>query len=630
MSFKYRKTLTRITRLDEEELANLKKRNDIVAIIIISFIALLIARLWYLQINNGAKYASLAENNRVRVQDIVAPRGNILDRQGRVLVSNRPTFNIVWTKEDAPQPDQVIKRLAKILNEDTSVLLERIRAAADNPRHIPIRLKDDIDWKTLAYIENNHVDLPGVSIEALPMRDYRFSSLASHVIGYLGEINQKELAQKELDAAGGEYQQGDQIGKMGVEKLFEPFLRGEKGRHYMEVNAQGFEQRRLKGRESLPGKDIYLTIDLDLQAVAEQGMAGKAGSVVVLEVNTGRVLTLASTPNLELKNFVGGISAADWQELLDDPLSPLYNKAIMGQYPPGSTYKMIPAVAALSEKIINPETVFYCSGSITFGNRKYGCWKQGGHGAVNLHRALAESCDVYFYQVGQRLGVDMLARYASSFGLGEKTGIELEHEKAGLVPTAEWKRQKKNVAWQKGETMSVAIGQGFNLATPLQITRMMAAMVNGGILYQPQLIDQIKSPDNMVIDSFTPRVTGKVLGSEQYMDLIGKALVAAVNDPHGTGRDARPAKIVVGGKTGTAQVVRLKQYEDVKDEDIPYKYRDHAWFVCFAPADKPEIAVGVLVEHGGHGGAVAGPIARQVLEKYFEGRSKNAELQIKD
>ena len=608
-----KKLLTDIKKLEEDDINTLKKRIDIVTLIIIAFLAVLIARLWFLQIRNGTEYEQLANNNRVRIRDKVAPRGNIYDCNDQLLVTNRPCFNIVWSKEDSPEPDKVIKRIARITGEDITDLLDRIRQAADNPRHIPIRLKEDIDWDILAYIENNRYELPGISIEVLPRRDYLYPGIASHSIGYLAEINKQELTNRPDE----NYQIGDQIGKTGIEKLFEIPLRGEKGRLYVEVDAHGFEQKRLEGLEPLPGDDIRLTIDLALQQTAEKTLADGAGAVVAMEVNSGRVLALASSPSINLEQFLGGISTTDWNNLLEDPLHPLVNKAIMGQYPPGSTYKIITALAGLTEKVITPETVFYCPGSLKFGNRTYRCWKRGGHGNVNLHRALAESCDVYFYMVGQKLGVDTLARYAKSLGLGAETGIELEHEKGGLVPTEDWKRRRFNEPWQEGETLSVAIGQGFNLTTPLQLCRMTAALANGGTLYRPQLIDRISDPEGKVLQEFAPINEGTALGSPATFDLIRKGLIAAVNDKHGTGSAARMAEITVAGKTGTAQVIRLAHFKDMKEEDIPYQYRDHAWFTCFAPAEKPEIAVTVLVEHGSHGGSAAAPIAKAMLTTYF-------------
>lgn len=608
------RSLGNINKLDPAELKMLKKRIDIATAIMVAFIAVLIVRLWFLQIQKGANYAQLSENNRTRIQYIAAPRGNILDRNGEIIIANRPRFNVVWIREDSPHPDEVLKKLAKILDMDISELLDRIRAGADLPRYLPTRLKEDIDWSTLVYIENNSFNLPGVQIEMLPSRDYLYGEMASHLIGYLGEINKEELeANKESS-----YQQGDQIGKSGIEKLFDQYLRGEKGQSYIEVDVHGYIQKRLRVQESLPGDDLQLTIDANIQKAAEDAMAGKAGAIVVMEVNTGRLLAITSAPSLPQKKFIGGIPASVWQELLNDPKTPLINKPIQGQYPPGSTYKIVTALAGLTEKVVTPETVFFCSGSLFYGNRTYGCWKKGGHGAVNLHRALAESCDVYFYQVGQKLGVDKIAHYAKSLGLGEKSGINLEHEKGGIIPTAAWKLKRFKEPWQDGETLSIAIGQGFNLATPLQICRMTAAIANGGILYRPQFIAAVKDPNGDFVEQFKPISSGTSLGSPATMQLIRNGLVAAVNGERPTGGNAKLKNITVAGKTGTAQVVRLAQIQHLPDDQIPYKYRDHAWFTCYAPAEKPEIAVTVLVEHGGGGGANAAPIAKLILSRYFE------------
>lgn len=615
--------ISRIAKIDESELIMLKKRIDIATAVIVFCIAILTARLWFLQIHQGDKYGRLSENNRIRMQEIAAPRGNILDRNGKIIITNRPCFNVVWLQEDAPNPDAVIKEMAHILGKDISVILDRIRTAVDRPRHMPVRLAEDIDWKTLVFIENHRFELPGIRIEVLPRRDYLFGDLASHLIGYLGEVNEKELQSKRQQ----NYRQGDQIGKMGLEKLYEHILRGEKGNRYVEVDVRGFEQRQVKLQASLPGSDIQLTIDSDLQDAAEQAMADKAGAVVAMEVDTGKILAMASTPPLPLQEFIGGISSTAWRKLINNPLHPLLNKAIQGQYPPASTYKIVTALAALSEGMVTQDTVFYCSGSTTFGNRKYGCWKKGGHGPVNLHRALAESCDVYFYLAGQRVGVDKLALYAKSLGLGSKTGIELENEKAGLVPSTDWKIKNRREPWQEGETLSVSIGQGFNLATPLQICRMTAAAVNGGILQQPQLIESIKDSNGNTIQQFSPIEVGRVLGTPEHLELIRNGLIAAVNDKHGTAKKSKLKKITVGGKTGTAQVIRLSKGKSPLEEEIPYKYRDHAWFTCFAPAEDPEIAVTVLVAHGGHGGSAAAPIAKKVLMRYFDIQSKQQQTE---
>jgi len=509
------------------------------------------------------------------------------------------------------------------MDVNVSELLARVRKMAGTPGHYPIRLAEDIEWDKVAYIENNRMELPGIKIEVVPLRVYHYGNVASHVIGYLGEINKKELAK----AKAGIYRGGDLIGKMGLERLREKDLRGEKGRHYMEVNALGFEQRNLKGVDPLPGNDLQLTIDIDMQKAAEDIMMTeeKSGAVVAIEVNTGRLLMLASSPVLELDKFIGGISHKNWNAMLNNPNHPLLNKIVQGQYPPGSTYKLVTAAAGLAEGVITPDTIIYCPGYYRFGNRTYRCWKHSGHGAVNLKRALSESCDVYFYQVGQRLGVNRLAGYAKRLGLGKKTGVEMEHEKSGLIPTSDWKMKRYGKPWQEGETLSVAIGQGFDLVTPLQLALMTATVANGGTLYKPSLIEQVRDPDGRILEQFKPTVLERFTGQDHNLDLVRKGLIEAVNGRHGTGRRARLKNITVAGKTGTAQVVRLKQYRHLKEKDIPYKYRDHAWFTCFAPAENPEIAVTVLVEHGLHGGSGAAPIAKAVLEKYFGPRRLDTE-----
>ncbi len=615
--------ITLLVHRDDGELDFFRKRAFYAAFVIIIFFAVLVARLWFLQVQQGEKYDHLADSNRVRYLEIAAPRGNILDSMGREIVTNRPSFNVVWVRENNRLDDTLLKKMASVLDVDVSDLLAKIRKMAGTPGHIPIRLAEDIDWNKVAYIENNRMNLPGIKIEVVPRRVYHYGNLASHIIGYLAEINEKELK----SSKDGVYRGGDLVGKMGLERLREKDLRGEKGRHYMEVNALGFEQRNLKGIEPLPGNDLQLTIDMDLQRIAEETMAagGKSGAVVAVEVNSGRILVAASAPTLELDKFIGGISYKNWQAMLDNPLHPLINKIVQGQYPPGSTYKLVTATAGLAERVITPDSIIYCPGYYRFGNRTYRCWKHSGHGAVDLNRALSESCDVYFYQVGQRLGVDRLAKYARMFGLGRKTGVEMEHEKPGLIPTSAWKKKRFGKVWQEGETLSVAIGQGFDLVTPLQLAFMTATVANGGTLYKPGLVEQVRDPDGKVIERFEPEIVGRLTGQGRNLQLVRKGLIEAVNGRHGTGRRARlkDLGITVAGKTGTAQVVRLKQYRHLKDKDIPYKYRDHAWFTCFAPAENPEIAVTVLVEHGFHGGSGAAPVAKAVLEAYFRKRLKD-------
>ncbi len=610
------RVISQIPKVDEAELPSLKKRLDIVTAVVLCMVGILVLRLWHLQIYMGADYRQQSERNRTRVLALPAPRGNILDRNGRLLVTNRPSFNVVWTRDDAPSTEEqeaIRRRLATLLGVDLSTILERCSLIDELPKYTPITLAEDIDWPTLARIENRRFALPGIRIEARPIRRYPEGDIASHLLGYIGAINKQELRQRRDKG----YTRNDLIGKMGIERIFEDYLRGEKGRRYLEVDARGYEQQVLAVREPLPGDDITLTIDAELQHTAEQALAGKAGAVVAMEVQTGRLLVLASSPPLPISRFVGRIPPALWQSLRNDPLRPFPNKAIQDHYPPGSTYKIITAMAGLSEGVITPETVFYCSGSLKLGDTRFGCWKRGGHGAVSLRRALAESCDVYFYLVGQKLGVDRLAAYARSFGLGQRSGIELEYESAGLVPTTDWKRRTQREPWQEGETLTVAIGQGFNLATPLQVCMMTVATANGGTVYRPQFVERITKPDGTVVRRFAPKPLGTVKGDRRFLRVIHKGLVAAVNARHATGALARLDGITVAGKTGTTQVAGKNRIRSRKNDDIPYRLRDHAWFTCYAPAERPEIAVTVLVEHGGHGGSAAAPIARKVLARYF-------------
>jgi penicillin-binding protein 2 len=609
--------LEEITEHDEEALNMLKRRAMVAMGVILLFLMIIISRFWYLQINLGEHYRGLAENNRVRIRTVPPPRGHIFDKYGREIVTNRPSFNVALIREDSFDIQDVLKRLSVVLDEDIEVLWERIRKGSGTPRHFPITLKEDVDWQTLAYLENNKYKFSGIRIEVQPVRVYHYGDLGANIIGYIGSINPQEL---EADK-NGVYEGGDLIGKRGLERIREKDLRGEKGSSSTEVNASGFEQQQLKHVDPLPGRDITLTIDVELQRAAEQYLAisDKAGAVVAMEVDSGRVLAAVSAPTIHLEDFIGGISRKNWDALLENPRNPLLNKAVQGVYPPGSTYKIVTALAGLSEGVITEHTTFYCPGHYYFGGRLYRCWKHSGHGTVDIRRAITESCDVFFYQVGQRLGVDRLAAYAKKLGLGARSGIELEHEKAGIVPTKDWKRKRFKEKWHEGETLSVAIGQGFNNMTPLQICLMTAAIANGGKIYQPQIVEMVKTTDGDLVEQFSPKLLSELSSREKgYLPILKDGLFGVVQGKRGTARNVRIEGLTVAGKTGTAQVVRLAQYKGLKEQDIPYKFRDHAWFTCYAPADNPKIAVTVLVEHGLHGGSGAGPIARVILKKYFE------------
>jgi penicillin-binding protein 2 len=612
------KNIADIAERDEGALDLLKKRLLAAAVVVIFFLVIIILRLWFLQISHGGEYEDRAYGNRVRIRQLVPPRGHILDRNGKEIVTNRPSFNVSLIQEDSPDLGNVLKKLAPVLDMDVSELWDKIREASDTPRYVPVILKEDIDWQTLAYLENHNHEFSGIRTEVQPVRVYHYGDLAANIIGYLGSISKQELESADRDI----YRGGDIIGKKGFEKMREVDLRGEKGHSYSEVDAKGFEQQLLKTVEPLPGREVRLTLDVDLQQIAENYMAAgeKSGAVVALEVKTGRILAAVTAPTIQINDFVGGISTVKWQALLDNPKHPLINKVVQASYPPGSTYKMVTAMAGLATGAIDEDTVFYCPGHYRFGNRTYRCWKHSGHGPVNLEKAIEESCDVYFYQVGQKVGVDALAEYAKKLGLGEKTGVEMEYEKSGLAPTKNWKEKYRHAKWQEGETLSVAIGQGFNLVTPLQMAVMTATLANGGKIYRPQLVEQVIDPEGKVIEKFSPELINEIVGLDRYFNLIKQGMEQVVHGKRGTARAVAIEGLRIAGKTGTAQVVRLAQYKNLKEENIPYKYRDHAWFTCYAPAEDPEIAVTVLVEHGLHGGSGAGPIARAVLNQYFSGK----------
>jgi penicillin-binding protein 2 len=384
--------------------------------------------------------------------------------------------------------------------------------------------------------------------------------------------------------------------------------------------------RILKTVDAEPGNNVYLTIDQRLQRRAEVLLEGVVGAAVAIEPDTGRILALASSPSFDQNSFVGGITHEQWDSLISNPFRPMSNRAIQGEYPPGSTYKIITALAGLEEGVIDAQTTFNCPGYYRYGNRVYRCWKKGGHGKVDILKAVEESCDVFFYQVGERLGVDRLAWYAKAFGLGSPTGIFLDQEAHGLIPTAAWKKRRTGIPWQKGETLSVAIGQGFNLATPLQMAVLAAAVGNGGNRYQPMILDRIQSADGKILKKNAPRLTGKLPISPVNLGLVKLGLWKVVNGEKGTARGSRLADIDMSGKTGTSQVISSKEDETLAEEDIPIHLRAHAWFVAYAPSEQPTIAVAVVVEHGEHGSGAAAPIAREMIKTYLRKPLVNARV----
>jgi penicillin-binding protein 2 len=432
-----------------------------------------------------------------------------------------------------------------------------------------------------------------------------------------------------------DYQLGDMVGKDGLESIFEPTLHGTKGYKEVEVDVSGRELKTLRKFPPGSGNNIITTLDVRLQKELEELMKGTPenpviGSVVMMKVQTGEILAMASKPSVDGNLFSTAISTKTWKNLINDPWHPMQNRSIQGLYPPGSTYKIVTAFAGLAEGAITPETTVYCPGHFRLGRGRYRCWKRNGHGTVNLQDALIQSCDVYFYTLGNTIGIDTLERYAKKLGLGTSTGVNLIGEKSGLIPSTQWKLRARKEPWLAGETISASIGQGYNLVTPIQQASMIATIANGGIRLQPYLVKRVEGQNGHVKKEFFPKILEKVDIQPEHLDAIRSALREVVNGKRGTGRRARMKDVIVSGKTGTAQVVKLSVTEVGDEDEIPFRFRDHAWFVAFAPFDKPEVAVSVIIEHGGHGGASAAPVAGKILQAYFKYYPlKNNELDVK-
>ena len=590
-----------------------KQRITGVIICVLAAFVMLFVRLIYLQVIMGDEFRRLSLNNSIRLQSIDPPRGRVYDRNNDVLVDNRPAFDVNITLKDAKPLRRTLEKLSQHLKTPADTLLSQIKQTQVASAYKPRLLKQDVGRDTLAAIEVNKYDLPGVSVNVNLRRHYVHERTAAHLIGYLSEISPDELKSGSYP----DCRSGDLIGKFGAEKVYENSLRGKRGGRQVEVNANGLVVRILKTVDAEPGHNVFLTIDQQLQHRTEELLDGIVGAAVALEPGTGQILALASSPSFDQNFFVGGITHEQWDLLISNPFRPMSNRAIQGEYPPGSTYKIITALAGLQEGVIDVRTRLNCPGHYRFGNRVYRCWKKGGHGKVDIIKAVEESCDVFFYQVGLGLGVDRLAWYAKAFGLGTPTGINLDQEAHGLIPTAAWKKKRTGVPWQEGETLSIAIGQGFNLATPLQMAVLAAAVANGGNRYRPMILNRIKMVDGQILQKNEPKLIGKLPVSLSNLDLVKLGLWKVVNGENGTARGSRLADIDISGKTGTSQVISRKDDEMLPEEDMPVHLRAHAWFVAYAPSEKPMIAVAVVVEHGEHGSGAAAPIAKEMIKTYL-------------
>jgi penicillin-binding protein 2 len=593
--------------MDPEEQERVRRTFSRTALIVLLLFGILFLRLWFLQLVQGGEMQQRSEHNRIRLQDLPPWRGMILDRNGQVLVANRPSYELVVVLEDVGDIPRLASRLGHLLHLDPQQLTNQLLNAQKAGLH-QVRIRADLSYDEMAEVESFQPELPGVIIQIQPKREYRDQGMACHVLGYLGEINDTQLKSDKYPG----YKMGDYLGKCGIELAWEKYLRGKRGFRRIEVDAYGRELGQLDSVFPTPGDNVFLTIDSRMQQEAEACLEGKVGAIVALNPNNGNILALASSPTYSQQAFERGLTSAEWEKILHDKTHPLEDRAIKGQYPPGSTFKIVMAVAGLEDKVITPKTIIYCNGSLTCGNHVFHCWFKWGHGAVNLHRALVESCDVYFYNVGMRLGIDRIAKWSRRFGLGEPTGLKLDKEMPGLVASTAWKKARFHRSWQEGDTLSVAIGQGYNLVTPIQMARVIAAIANGGIIYKTHLVEKVESPAGEILYQAKPEVVSRLGASPATLEAVRQALVGVVNEPRGTGKSASLPNIEVAGKTGTAQVVALDPDRDRRKKERGAQ--DHAWFVAYAPADDPKIAVAVLIEHGGHGGSVAGPLASRVIK----------------
>lgn len=591
----------------------IKHRYVVASLCIVFVFSVLLLRLVYLQMIRGEEYRRLSMTNCVRLKSIKSSRGLIYDRNRILLVDNRPAFDLTIVLEDAKPLKQTLDHLAELTGdscEDLRAIIEKEGRAAF---YKPLVLKRDITRDLLAAIEAHQFDLPGIHIDIEPSRNYIHKKTAAHLIGYLGEINKDELDSGKFPNV----RSGDSIGRYGVEKSFEADLQGKRGGHQLEVDVNGRVIKILKTVEPVSGNDLVLTIDLPLQQKAEGLLGENDGAVVALDPSNGDVLVMASSPSFDQNDFIGGISSKKWQVLRDDPGRPMNNKAIQAEYPPASTYKIITALAGLEEKVIDHNSTFFCPGFYKFGNRRYHCWSKYGHGTINVVDAIAQSCDVFFYQTGEKLGVDALAKYAQGSGLGRLTGIRLAHERPGLIPTSAWKKQRFKEPWHAGETLSISIGQGFNLVTPLQMAVFISAVGNNGTLYRPRLVKSVQDAKGQVISEIEPEITGGLPASKKNLAIVRQGLLEVVHGNRGTARQIRLPDVQIAGKTGTAQVFSRKAGEKFDNKKLKRTLQDHAWFVCYAPAQDPKIAIAVIIEHGEHGSSAAAPVAQELIHAYF-------------
>ncbi|MES9829348.1 MAG: penicillin-binding protein 2 [Candidatus Thiodiazotropha sp.] len=584
--------------------------------LVLLVLLILVGRLFYLQVENHDHYTTLSQDNRVKLEPLPPTRGLIYDRNGAILAQNLPAYSLEITPERTENLDHTIQKLSEIINinEDDINRFHQLRKQRRRFDSIPIRvrLKDE----EVARIAVNRHHFPGVDVKASLLRDYPQGLKTAHLLGYVGRINEQEL--QIIDTSN--YRGTNFIGKNGVEKSYESMLHGNVGLQQVEVNAKGRVLRVLENQPPRPGDNLRLFLDMDMQATALEALGDYNGAVAAIDIKTGGVLTLVSKPGFDPNLFVEGISAKAYRELEQSLDNPLFNRAIRGQYPPGSTVKPFIGLAGLEHDVVGYHQENYCPGyyQLPGKDHKYRDWKKWGHGKVDLERAIVESCDVYYYELARTLGIDRLYEFLTGFGFGQPTNIDLDGELSGLMPSREWKQQKQREPWYPGETLIVGIGQGYFLTTPLQLASATATLANRGHHIRPRVVDSIEKPDGTLIES--PKIVDDLQQLDpMHWDQVIHAMSQVVEGVRGTARSIHTDQYRIAGKTGTAQVFSVKQDEEYDEETIAKRKRDHALFIAFAPVEDPSIAIAVVVENGGHGGSVAAPIARKVMDRYLIG-----------
>ncbi len=617
-------------------------RSELILNIIVSCFAILLARLWYLQIYNGQMFFNYSLENRLRKDVVRAPRGMIFSRNNVLLTHNVSRFDAIITPQYFDSPDETIAELGKVLEITPESIKKTLKKYQGQARYIPIVIKKNISRREVAILETESNKFPGVSVDTFISREYTDIDAGAHLLGYISEISQEKLP-KYRDRDKYDYKLGDFIGQSGIEQQFDLEIRGEDGYQFMEVDARGRARRHvtsgdlytgIDNKEPTPGKNIRLTIDRDVQLAAYHALDGKDGAAVAIDIESGEVIAMVSRPGFDPGKFSTGLTSNYWGELIMDEKHPLRDRVIQEHYSPGSTFKTLTAIAALEEGLIDENFKVNCTGKYHMGARPFHCWKKEGHGPVDVYRSIKESCDVFYYTIGSKIDIDVIYKYATLFGMGQRLGIILPRETSGLIPNREWKMKRMKQEWQKGETLSCVIGQSFVNVTPLQLASFYATIANEGKLFRPHVVKEVFSNTGEVLKKIGPEVIHQFKLKKKTIDIIKQGLYDVVNTPGGTAGSQKGVGIQMAGKTGTAQVMSFSADKIFnKCENQEYKYRHHGLFAGYAPAVNPKIAVAVVVEHGCHGSSAAGPVAKTMisayLNKYYPTYQKRLVLQDK-